>query len=207
MPSQGTVVEGPQTSRPTDATPKVASPFRINNNGLRIVSEEEAIRCIQASDRAFKDELAAIIPSLRSFARGLCGTRVLADELAGAALKRGWAERASFVPGTSFKSWIFRILRNHFYAAKRSTSRTERQDPGLAASVLPTAIREQDDIPAAGIARDLQSLPAEQREVLMLIVALEMPEAEVASVVSCTIGTVRSRLACGRKALIHAATH
>ena len=34
------------------------------------------------SDKIFRDNLVAIIPSLRSFARGLCGNRDLADDLA-----------------------------------------------------------------------------------------------------------------------------
>ena len=65
-----------------------------------------------AADQQFRDQLVALIPALRSFARGLCGTRDLADDMAQDAMLRGWAARASFTPGTNFRAWMFMILRN-----------------------------------------------------------------------------------------------
>lgn len=62
----------------------------------------------------FRRQLQDIIPSLRAFARGLCGNRELADDLAQEAMMRAWAARDSFEPGTNFRAWIFMILRNHF---------------------------------------------------------------------------------------------
>ena len=67
------------------------------------------------TDAVFRADLVAIIPSLRAFARGLCGNRDLADDLAQEALAKAWSARASYTQGTNFRAWIFRILRNHFY--------------------------------------------------------------------------------------------
>jgi RNA polymerase sigma-70 factor (ECF subfamily) len=47
----------------------------------------------------------------------------------------------------------------------------------------------------------LQKLPAEQREVLLLIGANGASYEEAAAIIGCAIGTIKSRLARGRKAL------
>jgi len=157
-------------------------------------------------NQVFRDKLAAIIPDLRAFARGLCGTRHMADSIALDTMRLGWDERASFVSGTSFKTWIFRILRNHFHAVICSKGRIQSRDPAMAAGAPPEALLEQDGIPVADIARALQNLPIEQREILLLVVAHGMPETEAANVVGCTVKTVEKRLARGRKAFVLAAT-
>src|SRR3546814_9200057 len=83
----------------------------------------------------FRDQLVALLPSLRAFARGLCGWRDMADDMVQDAMLRGWAARASFTPGTNFRAWMFMILRNQFYTTlrkdKRMTSRSEEHTSEL----------------------------------------------------------------------------
>ena len=114
---------------------------------------------------------------------------------------RGWAARTSYLPGTNFKAWMFRILRNHFYTVLRHDRRMAGWDPELAERVLIEAPTQQDAINVADVANALRKLPAEQREVLMLVGANGVPYEEAASIIGCAIGTVKSRLARGRKAL------
>lgn len=211
MPSYGTVAFGPHNSpRPTAATSADAPTGDFSrygqDGGLRLVSTDDRSGCIRNADQVFRDELAAAIPSLRAFARGLCGVRDMGDGLARDAMELGWAERADYMPGTSFQTWIFRILRNHFHAVIRSVDRAESRDPAPAANGLPAAPSDQDGIAIPDIGGALQALPPEQREVLLLVLAHGMSEADAASVVGCTIGTVKKRLTYGRKALVFAAT-
>ena len=77
----------------------------------------------------FKQQMVALIPSLRSFARGLCGNRDLADDLAQEAMIRAWAARDSFTPGTNFRAWMFMICRNQFYTTVRRNARVASWDP------------------------------------------------------------------------------
>lgn len=154
-----------------------------------------------AADQEFRDQLVALIPSLRSFARGLCGWRNMADDMAQDAMMRGWAARASFTPGTNFRAWMFMILRNQFYSTLRKDRRMTSWDPEVAERVLVEAPAQQDAIHVADVAKALQSLPAEQREVLLLIGANGLSYEEAAEIIGCAIGTVKSRLARGRKAL------
>lgn len=154
-----------------------------------------------AADQLFRDQLVAVIPSLRSFARGLCGWRDMADDLVQEAMMRGWAARASFTPGTNFRGWMFMILRNQFYTAIRRDKRMTTWDPEVAERVLVEAPAQQDAINVADVAKALQKLPPEQREVLLLIGANGASYEEAAEVIGCAIGTIKSRLARGRKSL------
>lgn len=153
------------------------------------------------ADQQFRDQLVALLPSLRSFARGLCGWRDIADDMVQDAMLRGWAARASFTPGTNFRAWMFMILRNQFYSTIRKDKRMTSWDPEVAERVLVEAPPQQDTIHLADVAKALQLLPTEQREVLLLIGANGASYEEAAEIIGCAIGTIKSRLARGRKAL------
>lgn len=154
-----------------------------------------------AADKLFRDQLVALIPSLRSFARGLCGWRDMADDMVQDAMLRGWAARASFMPGTNFRAWMFMILRNQFYTTIRKDKRMCSWDPEVAERLLVEAPAQQGAIHVADVARALHMLPAEQREVLLLIGANGASYDEAAEVIGCAVGTIKSRLARGRRAL------
>ena len=166
-----------------------------------LVPEAPVSRETLAADQVFRDQLVALIPSLRSFARGLCGWRDIADDMVQEAMMRGWAARASFTPGTNFRAWMFMILRNQFYTTIRKDKRMTSWDPEVAERVLVEAPAQQDAIHLADVARALQKLPAEQREVLLLIGANGATYEEAAEIIGCAVGTIKSRLARGRKAL------
>ncbi|MEY3906302.1 MAG: hypothetical protein RIR59_1125, partial [Pseudomonadota bacterium] len=114
-------------------------------------------------DRDFRDQLIAIIPSLRAFARGLCGNRDLADDMVQDAMTRAWAARQSYTPGTNFRAWIFMILRNHYYTTLRKNARMVAWDPDLAERVLVAAPTQQDRLNVHDVHAALLKLPAEQR--------------------------------------------
>lgn len=152
-------------------------------------------------ERQFRDNLVTIVPSLRSFARGLCGNRDLADDLAQEAIVRAWAARNSFEPGTNFRAWMFMILRNQFYTTLRKNSRIVDWDPQVAERTLVAEASQEDRVNVQDVAAALQKLPAEQREVLMLVGANGVSYEEAATIMGCAVGTIKSRLARGRAAL------
>lgn len=154
-----------------------------------------------AADEIFRDQLVALLPSLRAFSRGLCGGRHIADDLAQDAMMRAWAARASFTPGTNFRAWMFMILRNQFYTTMRKDSRMVSWDPDVAERILLEAPSQQEAIHVDDVARALQKLSPEQREVLLLVGANGLSYEEAAEIIGCAMGTVKSRLARGRKVL------
>lgn len=149
----------------------------------------------------FRKQLLAVIPALRGFARGLCGNRELADDMAQDAMMRAWAAQTSFTRGTNFRAWIFMILRNQFYTTIRRNSRMVSWDPEVAERVLISQAAQQDGLNLQDVQTALQKLPVEQREVLILIGANGLSYEEAAEVMGCAIGTIKSRLARGRTAL------
>ncbi len=149
----------------------------------------------------FKQQMLALIPSLRAFARGLCGNRDLADDLSQEAMARAWAARDSFTPGTNFRAWMFMILRNQFYTTIRKNSRMSSWDPEAAERLLVTPATQHVGLDLADVERAMARLPAEQREMLLLVAAGGMSYEDAAAVTGCALGTVKSRIARGRAAL------
>ncbi|MGB5076101.1 MAG: sigma-70 family RNA polymerase sigma factor [Sphingorhabdus sp.] len=154
-----------------------------------------------ASPDDFREQMVAIIPSLRAFARGLCGNVSMADDLAQDAMMRALAARKSFTPGTNFKGWMFTILRNQYYSSIRKNSRMVSWDPEAAERILVQAEPQQHAIHLADLEKALQKLPPEQREILLLIGAEGASYEEAAQITGCPIGTIKSRVARGRAAL------
>ena len=93
------------------------------------------------------------------------------------------------------------ILRNQFYTTIRKNKRMTSWDPEVAERVLVEAPSQQHAIHVADVAKALQKLPAEQREVLLLVGANGVSYEEASEIIGCAIGTIKSRLARGRKAL------
>ena len=101
-------------------------------------------------DGDFKTELLALIPFLRAFARSLTGNQEGADDLAQETLVKAWQSRATFIPGTNLKAWLFTILHNLAITRMQRNARRGRHDT-------------LDDVPDSAIAR-----PATQEDRLGL---------------------------------------
>lgn len=93
------------------------------------------------------------------------------------------------------------ILRNQFYTTMRKDSRMVSWDPDVAERILLEAPSQQEAIHVDDVARALQKLSPEQREVLLLVGANGLSYEEAAEIIGCAMGTVKSRLARGRKVL------
>jgi RNA polymerase sigma-70 factor, ECF subfamily len=149
-------------------------------------------------DQAFQRDLAALIPSMRAFARSLCMNSVHGDDLAQDGLLKAWKSRASYTPGTNLKAWTFMIIRNQFLSEKRRSWRQCSLDQGVAEQTLvavsdPSAALELNDLRCA-----MACLPVEQREALVLIGAAGMSYEDVSEICGVAVGTVKSRVSRAR---------
>lgn len=156
------------------------------------------------SESEFRNGLLALIPFLRAFSRSLCGDRELADDLAQEALSKAWRARASFQSGTNLKAWLFAILRNEFYSNRRQAWRHVPWDDGTTDQSLTVSEAQTSAVELSDVARLLHSLPVEQREALILVGAGGFSYEAAAKIANCAVGTVKSRVARARKALIAA---
>lgn len=152
-------------------------------------------------DAAFRDELVALIPHLRAFARTLCGDATAADDLAQDAMLKAWDARESFEMGTNMKAWTFMILRNQFYSEKRRSWRQSQLDQEAAERTLVAVDDPEAPVALDELRQGLAMLPAEQREALILVGAGGFAYEEAAAICDCAVGTVKSRVSRARRAL------
>jgi len=153
------------------------------------------------SDREFKRALTEVAPHLRAFARGLCGCRDRADDLAQEALMRAWAARERYRAGTNFKAWTFTILRNHFYSEARRARFHGDYDEGVAERVLRAPASQESAVELSDVLRALSVVPDTYREALILVAIGSLSYEEIADICGIALGTVKSRI-CRARAML-----
>jgi RNA polymerase sigma-70 factor (ECF subfamily) len=136
------------------------------------------------------------IDELYGLARHLCGNTGDAEDLVQDTYARALAGR--FEDGTNLRAWLFRILRNCFIdRARRRNIVLEIPDDQIDAQVPeawnPAALDQLRYLTAADIMRAIEALPIEFRFVVYLDVE-GFTEAEMADILRCPPGTVKSRL-------------
>jgi RNA polymerase sigma-70 factor, ECF subfamily len=155
-----------------------------------------------ASDR-FGDQLVAVLPRLRRFARGLTGSSVEADDLVQAACERALARRHQFQEGTRFDSWMFRIVQTIWIDQIRSRD-VRKTDGDIGEDRLGSdepVRRVEARLTLAEVRRAVDRLTPDQRAALLLVTVEGLSYKEAAEVVDVPVGTIMSRLARARIAL------
>jgi RNA polymerase sigma-70 factor (ECF subfamily) len=158
-----------------------------------------------------------LVPALHNLALWLTRDSADAEDLVQETLLKALRGFASFEPGTNFKAWIFRILRNTFLtsrsglAAMRTVALEEELDETGEAGrqQMPEAainrqtpetnlLRMRD---AEALRAAMEKLPPHLLEMLVLCDVEEMKYREIAVVAGVPIGTVMSRIARARAQL------
>jgi len=148
-----------------------------------------------------------LFDQLYNFASWLAQDRTEAEDLVQETYAKALRGFSSFQPGTNFRAWMYRILRNTFL-----TSRT-----GLkATAIVGLDLDEVAELPAGAESPEallidqsqretlqaaLEEIPVFYREILLLCEVEEMSYKEIAETLSIPIGTVMSRLSRARGAL------
>ncbi len=151
----------------------------------------------------FGDQLIAVLPRMRRFARGLTGSMVEADDLVQAACERALARRHQFQEGTRFDSWMFRIVQTIWIDQVRARAvRKEEAEAaeGRLGSDEPVR-RVEARLALDEVRRAVDRLPPDQRTALLLVTVDGLSYKEAAEVVQVPVGTIMSRLARARIAL------
>jgi RNA polymerase sigma-70 factor (ECF subfamily) len=158
---------------------------------------------------ALGDAAIAYLDGLYNHARHLTGSDAEAEELVQETYARALARADTFMGG-NLKAWLFKILRNTFvdgYRRRQHAAHTPAADHDLAegAAEEPTLLDDAElgrlrRVVGAEIEAALASVAPEARAIILL--ELEgFTEPEIAEVLDCPVGTVKSRLSRARALL------
>jgi len=150
-----------------------------------------------------------LFDSMYNFAGWLSGSAQEAEDLVQETYLKALKGFSSFQPGTNFRAWIFRILRNTFLTSRTGlealrTVPLEDDEAEAPAAVVILDTPESILLERAGqeaIQAALSALPVIFREVILLADVEEMTYQEIAETVSIPIGTVMSRLSRARRTM------
>jgi RNA polymerase sigma-70 factor (ECF subfamily) len=153
--------------------------------------------------------LVALLPRLRRFAYGLCGSKDEGDDLVQAACERALSRLDQWQEGTRLDSWMFRVVQTIWIDRIRA-----QKVRGIVSDITDADHLVGDDGTRSTEARltlntvreAIADLPEDQRIVLVMVSVDGRSYKETAEALDLPIGTVTSRLARARLRL-HAAVH
>jgi RNA polymerase sigma-70 factor (ECF subfamily) len=168
-----------------------------------------------------QQDFEALLVPILSMAYGtavrLTRDRTEAEDLVQDAALLAFRAFGSFQPGTNFKAWFFRILTNAFYSRHRKEKHeranvstedvpplylySRTSDAGMHDRESDPASALMDKIDTEHVSEAMDALPAEYRVVATLYFIEDFSYQQIADVVGCPVGTVRSRLHRGRRML------
>lgn len=155
----------------------------------------------KAGESSPRDELVDHLPALRAFALSLTREGAAADDLVQDTIVKAWTNIEKFQPGTNLRAWLFTILRNTFYSARRKTRREVSDTDGIHAARQATRPEHDGRLAMSDFRAAFALLPDEQREALILVGASGFSYDDAARMTGVAVGTVKSRANRGRKRL------
>jgi RNA polymerase sigma-70 factor (ECF subfamily) len=159
------------------------------------------VQLIETMSADLENDIAALLPRLRRFARSITFHREDADDVVQIAVERALTRTEQWQPGTRLDSWMFRIVKNAWIDEVRSRA---RRDQLFAAEEEGEHVG--DDTAAAhqqrmAIEKAMSLLSEDHRMVVGLVLVDGLPYKEAAEVLDIPMGTLTSRLARAREAL------
>jgi RNA polymerase sigma-70 factor (ECF subfamily) len=162
----------------------------------------------EGASAGFEELAMPLFDSLYTFARGLARNSNDAEDLVQETYLKALRSFALFRPGTNFRAWIFKILRNTFAHSRSTGGRYKTVGIAWEDDGFDLAVEERNPETILvnlsnlqRMQRAIDDLPVPFRETLLLCEIEEMSYQEISDVLSIPIGTVMSRLARARKAV------
>lgn len=159
------------------------------------------LRCQGGDESALRELIERYSPGLRLFLAKTCDRRSSADDL----LQETWFDVYRKINRLenpeAFVAWLYRIARDKAFREMR-----RRPMPSLVPDEhSPEQVAEPEEDFTAEEAEQvrlaLDELPVDQREMLILRFVESMSYQQIAEVIGCPLGTVRSRLFYAKQAL------
>lgn len=148
----------------------------------------------------FQREAVQHVSALYNFAMYLSHNPAEAEDLVQETYLRAFRFSHRFQPGTHLRAWLFQILRNTFLTFYRLRERESAvAEDGVPDWEVPMFHDAPDDTGNAleahtDLERAMRHLPEEFRTVLLLAEVEGLPLEDVARIMACPVGTVKSRI-------------
>jgi RNA polymerase sigma-70 factor, ECF subfamily len=151
-----------------------------------------------------RQAIAALLPRLRRFAMTLTGALDVADDLVQAAVERALNRLHQWQPGTRLDSWLFRIMQTVWLNEMRARRIRSHEQLDSAREVIgdPGEKTVETKMMLRKVEQEFRRLTLDQQQAMVLVCVEGYTHREAADILDIPIGTVISRLARGRMALI-----
>lgn len=133
------------------------------------------------------------------FAKSIVGNQADGEDAMQESILKAYEKIDTLRFRSKFKPWIFQILANECYQILRNRQRQEVTDPFELPQQDQTVVYEESE--DEDILRLIMKMPKQHQEVLILYYYDEFSTKEIAQILNIPPGTVKSRLARGRKQL------
>ena len=169
--------------------------FEWSPNGASPFADSSAVT-VAADQRTpvLAAEALQHLDALYSLARWLTRDPTEAEDLVQETYLRALRGGHGFQPGTNLRGWLFCILRNTFYTLyRRKGQGPQAMDPEVLDS-MPGSGEPGDAGANLDLTAALERLPEGLRSVVLLADLEDFTMAEIAAIMACPVGTVKSRL-------------
>ncbi len=157
-------------------------------------------RCRERDTAAFEEIIRRYHHPLTYYVRRLVDDAAIAEDVMQEVWIGVWAGVQSLRDPALFTVWLYRIARNRSAQYWRRRWKEVEVEEGLDVDeVAPSAFEQREDIERVHAL--LEKLPFRQREALVLYFLEDMSYEDIAQVTDSAIGTVRSRIHYGKRAL------
>ncbi|WP_165226816.1 RNA polymerase sigma factor [Aquisphaera insulae] len=170
----------------------------------QIEDERLALRCRLGEPAAFAELVARMERPLLYFARSIVRDDDAALDVLQAVWMTAFRGLRRLEEPSALRTWLYRVTRGHAVSHVRRDVARSSAERSLAEEVEATSAAEDDRFDAedaAAVHRALDAIDVRHREVLVLHFLEDMSVADVATVVGCPPGTVKSRIFHAKRAL------
>ncbi len=150
---------------------------------------------------SIEQNIAAVLPNLKSFALSLSKDPTVADDLVQETCVKALANRNSFENGTNLRAWLMTILRNTYVSLLRKNKASKPADFEAALNEMRAPDNPEWNVRMKDLERAWLELPAHQIDTLMLVVFDGLSYDDAAETLGISVGTVKSRVNRARKTL------
>ncbi|MEE8444805.1 MAG: sigma-70 family RNA polymerase sigma factor [Alphaproteobacteria bacterium] len=148
------------------------------------------------------EQLHRYVPNLRRYARALTRNATQSDDLVQDCLERALSRQHLWKPGGNTRAWLFTIMHNiHANQTRRAGRRPDSAPLDEFDERHSQPATQTSRLAGLELAAAMEALPAEQRQVILLVALEGMSYGEIAEAVGVAPGTVMSRLSRGRARL------